>query len=215
MLKKFLGILTLSSLLLSGAYASDILALVSKGKISDTSAGVKVLSLEEEMQVKGGYILSDYRFNVKSDRSAELYLIFDYGSLGETAFVANHYVANELGYNPLANNISTFRGLCGIDMGTCANPSQNRMVAYLQITNGDYFSYRPTYIVTRTINYTRSGTPYVLFNYNMGLVDGKGQLHKFTAGTSSNLLNYNMVAKEIHNKYKSVAESALGGWSAR
>ncbi|WP_212741819.1 hypothetical protein [Campylobacter sp. MIT 12-5580] len=38
----------------SFANANDILAKVSNGMVSDTSAGVKVLSLEEEKQVVGG-----------------------------------------------------------------------------------------------------------------------------------------------------------------
>ena len=45
---------SLASLLLG----ADLLASLTNGKISDNSPGVKVLSLEEAKQVKGGYIRS-------------------------------------------------------------------------------------------------------------------------------------------------------------
>ena len=45
---------SLASLLLG----ADLLASLTNGKISDNNPGVKVLSLEEAKQVKGGYIRS-------------------------------------------------------------------------------------------------------------------------------------------------------------
>ncbi|EPP1145300.1 hypothetical protein ACULYO_000576 [Campylobacter upsaliensis] len=55
MFKKLLSVTALGALLASSAFAEDILAKVSNGAISDTSAGVKVLSLDEMKEVKGGY----------------------------------------------------------------------------------------------------------------------------------------------------------------
>ncbi|HEG5455831.1 TPA: hypothetical protein SD826_001710, partial [Campylobacter jejuni] len=55
MLKKLLSVVALGALLSSSAFAEDILAKVSNGAISDNSAGVKVLSLDEMKEVKGGY----------------------------------------------------------------------------------------------------------------------------------------------------------------
>ena len=52
--KLFFGAVILA-ILVSGAFAVDLLASLTKGKISDNSSGVKVLSLEEAKQVKGGY----------------------------------------------------------------------------------------------------------------------------------------------------------------
>ena len=52
--KLFFGAVILA-ILASGAFAVDLLASLTKGKISDNSSGVKVLSLEEAKQVKGGY----------------------------------------------------------------------------------------------------------------------------------------------------------------
>ncbi|EJH9379488.1 hypothetical protein NF807_001560 [Campylobacter jejuni] len=55
MFKKLLSVVALGALLSSSAFAEDILAKVSNGAISDNSAGVKVLSLDEMKEVKGGY----------------------------------------------------------------------------------------------------------------------------------------------------------------
>ena len=55
MLKKFFTLAVLSSLFISSALADDLLAKISNGAISDNSKGVKVLSLDEQKEVKGGY----------------------------------------------------------------------------------------------------------------------------------------------------------------
>ena len=55
MLKKFFSLAVLSSLFISSALADDLLAKISNGAISDNSKGVKVLSLDEQKEVKGGY----------------------------------------------------------------------------------------------------------------------------------------------------------------
>lgn len=71
MFKKLLGITALGALLASSAFAEDILAKVSNGAISDNSAGVKVLSLDEMKEVKGGVYFYrapnfDYGTRIKS-----------------------------------------------------------------------------------------------------------------------------------------------------
>ena len=53
-MKKIFVLLALF-LLVNFAFAEDFLAKVSKGALSDTSPGVKKLSLEEMKEVKGGY----------------------------------------------------------------------------------------------------------------------------------------------------------------
>ena len=52
--KLFFGAVILA-ILVSGAFAVDLLASLTNGKLSDNSPSVKVLSLEEAKQVKGGY----------------------------------------------------------------------------------------------------------------------------------------------------------------
>ena len=55
-MNKFLFSAVISAILTSGAFSADLLASLTNGKISDNSPGVKVLSLEEAKQVKGGLI---------------------------------------------------------------------------------------------------------------------------------------------------------------
>lgn len=53
-MKKIFALLALTSLLTSSAFAGDFLAKLTKGALSDTSPGVKELSLEEMKEVRGG-----------------------------------------------------------------------------------------------------------------------------------------------------------------
>ena len=57
------------AILVSGAFAVDLLASVTNGKISDNSHGAKVLSLDEAKQVKGGYSVKWYKLHIQCDRS--------------------------------------------------------------------------------------------------------------------------------------------------
>lgn len=49
------AIIALGLMSVANASEVDILATLANGKVSDTSAGVKVLSLNEEKEVAGGY----------------------------------------------------------------------------------------------------------------------------------------------------------------
>ncbi|MCR2101541.1 hypothetical protein [Campylobacter upsaliensis] len=82
MFKKLLGVTALGALLASSAFAEDILAKVSNGAISDNSAGVKILSLDEMKEVKGGV----YFYRAPN---------FDYG----TRIKSYAYVATEGGWH--------------------------------------------------------------------------------------------------------------------
>ena len=62
-MNKFLFSAVISAILTSGAFGADLLASLTNGKISDNSPGVKVLSLEEAKQVKGGYLYYDTEIN--------------------------------------------------------------------------------------------------------------------------------------------------------
>ena len=48
---------------LFGAGGADFIASLTNGKLSDNSPGVKVLSLDEAKQVKGGYLYYDTEIN--------------------------------------------------------------------------------------------------------------------------------------------------------
>ena len=55
-MKKFLFLSFLVASLASSLFGADLLASLTNGKISDNSPDVRVLSLEEAKQVKGGII---------------------------------------------------------------------------------------------------------------------------------------------------------------
>ncbi|HEG0342984.1 TPA: hypothetical protein SB342_001743 [Campylobacter coli] len=105
MLKKLLSVAALGALLSSSAFAEDILAKVSNGAISDNSASVKVLSLDEMKEVKGGY-----RFQRDS--------AFDYyaGSLTSYGYVVlndnsndHREVSKQLGYSSNGYIVAKYR----------------------------------------------------------------------------------------------------------
>ncbi|EAK3364003.1 TPA: hypothetical protein R4J49_001719 [Campylobacter jejuni] len=105
MFKKLLSVAALGALLSSSAFAEDILAKVSNGAISDNSAGVKVLSLDEMKEVKGGY-----RFQRDS--------AFDYyaGSLSSYGYVVlndnsndHREVSKQLGYSSSGYIVAKYR----------------------------------------------------------------------------------------------------------
>ena len=191
-MKKIFVLLALF-LLVNFAFAEDFLAKVSHGALSDTSPGVKKLSLEEMKGVKGGYVIQP-----KHNGINEYYVIARY-TKAEADYILNY-----------AYNVNGPKGLCGIGETDCVNPSKNRLLAFLNVTNNsvDFF---PMYSVKRNIGYSRYGK-YVYFTYGVGVADSKGQMYQFN---SSPMLNNNMIIKEMANKYKEQMESALGGWHVR
>ena len=63
MIKKIFVILSLSTFIINLSFASDLLADLTNGKLTENSPGVKVLSLDEKKSVKGGYFDSVYSCN--------------------------------------------------------------------------------------------------------------------------------------------------------
>ncbi|ELJ8896206.1 hypothetical protein RT889_001379 [Campylobacter upsaliensis] len=60
MFQKLFSIVALSALLVSFSFANDLLAKLSNGAVSDNSVGVKILSLDEMKEVRGGYRTSAF-----------------------------------------------------------------------------------------------------------------------------------------------------------
>ncbi|EAV9673757.1 hypothetical protein FFT86_04030 [Campylobacter upsaliensis] len=58
MFQKLFSVIALSALLVSFSFANDLLAKLSNGAVSDNSVGVKILSLDEMKEVRGGYDFS-------------------------------------------------------------------------------------------------------------------------------------------------------------
>ena len=111
-MKKFLFLSFLVASLASSLFGADLLASLTNGKVSDNSPGVKVLSLEEAKQVKGGYyfintglvtrdtIRTYYYYEVRNDNGSTVNSDFGYGS--------NVIIAVQLGV-PLNNRNGTPR----------------------------------------------------------------------------------------------------------
>ncbi|EAL52496.1 hypothetical protein [Campylobacter upsaliensis] len=93
MFKKLLGITALGALLASSAFAEDILAKVSNGAISDNSAGVKVLSLDEMKEVKGGtYFYRDPNYDFHGAIPSYAYVATENGTES-----GSHLTAQKIG----------------------------------------------------------------------------------------------------------------------
>lgn len=193
MLKKLASLLILGSLLTGSAFTDDFLAKVSKGALSDNSQGVKTLNFDEMKEIKGGYRI------IPMINGMEMYAIAKYEQ-EELQYMANY----------LKGNINAPQGLCGIDQSSCSNPSKNRFISFLQITQNS-LSTLPVYMVKRQVKVSDLGKPYVLFTYGVGAYDTQTQqMYKFN---SSLMLNNNMIIKEMANKYKEQMETVLGRYT--
>ncbi|EJD2274146.1 hypothetical protein M1Q50_001793 [Campylobacter coli] len=191
-MKKIFALLALTSLLTSSVFAEDFLAKLTKGALSDTSPGIKELSLEEMKQVKGGYVVEFEFFKDRRNLTSEVYAIAEI---------------------TLEERKNLDKGLCGAGEDKCQNPSRDRLFAWLQVSANSPADYRPVYKVKRQIKYSNLGQPYVLFTYGVAVYDRKnGQIYQYN---SSPMLNNNRIIREIAHQYKSVIEDAMGGWNPR
>lgn len=200
MFKKLFAVLSLSAFLTSLSFATDLLAFYSNGKLTEKSPGVKVLSLEEKKQVKGGYKVTPIAGSAWGNRD-EYYAFVTYSTQ------ELHYLHN------YQQNLPGKKGLCPMGVETCSNPSLALGAAYINVATDIRFF--PVYIVKREIQYSRYGQPFVVFKYSTGAMDMNMRLYKFNSTTSSSHLNYNTLIKEVANSYKSDLESRLGGWFVR
>ena len=201
-MKKFLFLSFLVSSLASSLFATDgadLLASLTNGKISDNSPGVKVLSLEEAKQVKGGYL---ERFVALSQN--EIAVIIGPESLEElypnltsvTTLNANTLPQSNFGkaYRSAIAGITTVNDFFSSETATNSLSAPFRQL--------------PGYSVTRNIGFNKSGA-YTYFTYKVITYDTN--LKTYHNITSSQLLNNNAIIKELAQKYKSTFESILGG----
>lgn len=191
-MKKIFALLALTSLLTSSVFAEDFLAKLTKGALSNTSPGVKELSLEEMKQVKGGYVVEFEFFKDRRNLTSEVYAIAEI---------------------TLEERKNLDKGLCGAGEDKCQNPSRDRLFAWLQASANSPADYRPVYKVKRQIKHSNLGQPYVLFTYGVAVYNvNNGQIYQYN---SSPMLNNNRIIREIAHQYKSVIEDAMGGWNPR
>lgn len=180
MFKRVLSILVLGSLPLSLALAQeDVLALVSKGKVTSESVGVTKLNTEEKKQVKGGYRV---------------------GFAGGGNEIHAIMVPSDYELKTLKKNGNYFSiGLCGEGQSSCSNPSQRRGVDWLATTGTPY--HLIGFTVRRHVGYSRNGR-YIYFSYGTAI-------YNIATGTAYSIgfTPNNMIVNEIRNQYKKVLES--------
>ncbi|MBT0883271.1 hypothetical protein [Campylobacter sp. 2018MI13] len=205
MFKKTLKVLSLVAVLSLSANANDLLADISKGAISDNSLGVKVLNPEQMSEVRGGY------------------MVHAYAQGNEAYAIAYPHLSGELLYfratdgKIYQHNLP--QGLCAMDSISCFYNSSsksfmqqniNRMTEFkLGLQNFDHERYGLGYKVTKTYEYDRYGNPFIVFKYNVVAVERADGNHIHIIN-SSDILNNNMIIKELRNEYKDLFESVLG-----
>ena len=196
--KLFFGAVILAILSVN-AFAADLLASLTNGKISDNSPGVKVLSLEEAKQVKGGLL---YSYVGKLNQNEMLVLVRPF----------NKYELNP-NYDEIKNGTATSLTLTRIGQEYLSAISEIAPISYKnhkEIQNMiDYaMTQNIGYVVTRNISINR-GQQYTYFTYKVVSYDDR--LRTFHNLTTSNLLSNNQIIKTLSANFKTQFESQLGG----
>ena len=196
-MNKFLFSAVISAILTSGAFGADLLASVTNGKISDNSPGVKVLSLEEAKQVKGGLL---YSYVGKLNQNEMLVLVRPF----------NKYELNP-NCDEIKNGTATSLTLTRIGQEYLSAIAEIAPISYKnhkEIQNMiDYaMTQNIGYVVTRNISINR-GQQYTYFTYKVV----SDRLRTFHNLTTSNLLSNNQIIKTLSANFKTQFESQLGG----
>ncbi|WP_104721605.1 hypothetical protein [Helicobacter mesocricetorum] len=151
MLKKVFSILALASLSLNFALAQeDILALVSKGRVTSNSVGVTKLNIEEKKQVKGGMFASPYSYYSIIDNSGNR--IFDYGYY---EYVLTPYEQNRgmIALNDRESTYQKVQNYLDFKRLTVVDPRYERAMMFVRI------DYKARQIMTEIVAYdTRYNT---------------------------------------------------------
>ena len=207
MFQKLFSIVALGALLANFAFANDLLAKLSNGAVSDNSVGVKILSLDEMKEVRGGYAVTTIRI-----------------SQNELAALAVPDFENELGWEikngqiDLEQTMKNDRGLCQMGSTQCYSnsatkkhlwQSQKRLQEFTQALDGSNPLYTALgFSVKRNIGFNRAGK-FVYFSYGVVAVNRfDGSIRNVT---NSATLNNNVIINELKRNYKDRLENALGG----
>ncbi|MDY5304641.1 MAG: hypothetical protein SPH02_06990 [Campylobacter sp.] len=196
-MNKFLFSAVISAILTSGAFSADLLASLTNGKISDNSPSVKVLSLDEAKQVKGGLL---YSYVGKLNQNEMLVLVRPF----------NKYELNP-NYDEIKNGTATSLTLTRIGQEYLSAIAEIAPISYKnhkEIQNMiDYaMTQNIGYVVTRNIGINR-GQQYTYFTYKVV----SDRLRTFHNLTTSNLLSNNQIIKTLSANFKTQFESQLGG----
>ena len=198
-MNKFLFSAVISAILNVNAFGADLLTSLTNGKISDNSPDVRVLSLEEAKQVKGGLL---YSYVGKLNQNEMLVLVRPF----------NKYELNP-NYDEIKNGTATNLTLTRIGQEYLSAIAEIAPISYKnhkEIQNMiDYaMTQNIGYVVTRNISINR-GQQYTYYTYKVVSYDDR--LRTFHNLTTSNLLSNNQIIKTLSANFKTQFESQLGG----
>ena len=198
-MNKFLFSAVISAILSVNAFGADLLTSLTNGKISDNSPDVRVLSLEEAKQVKGGLL---YSYVGKLNQNEMLVLVRPF----------NKYELNP-NYDEIKNGTATSLTLTRIGQEYLSAIAEIAPISYKnhkEIQNMiDYaMTQNIGYVVTRNICINR-GQQYTYYTYKVVSYDDR--LRTFHNLTTSNLLSNNQIIKTLSANFKTQFESQLGG----
>ena len=194
-MKKFLFSSLLVASLASFSFAAILLASLTNGKISDSSPGVKVLSLEEAKQVKGGY-------NLILDNISNNELIV-YIKMSDPKDTENYLKDMFLLYPNIEDVLS---GKATKLQKSAFAIEYSKAIAELSTSLTAPFQQGLGY----TVKYEQkisNGVKYDLFTYGVATYDSR--LNTFHKINSSNVLNNNLIIKQLRDAFKSDLEYRL------
>ena len=194
-MNKFLFSAVISAILTSGAFAVDLLASLTNGKISDNSPSVKVLSLEEAKQVEGGY-------NLILDNISNNELIV-YIKMSDPKDTENYLKDMFLLYPNIEDVLS---GRATTLQKSAFAIEYSKAIAELSTSLNAPFKQGLGY----TVKYEQkisNGVKYDLFTYGVATYDSR--LNTFHKINSSNVLNNNLIIKQLRDAFKSDFEYRL------
>ena len=186
-MKKFLFSSFLVASLASSLFGADLLASVTNGKLSDNSPGVKVLSLDEAKQVKGGYY---YGHHLISNNEIMIYFVPELFDVYPNMQYPQLSLDKQLELSQIGREI-------------------NKAIAELVTINTSApFRQYVGYIVKLNTSYNgEKTTPY--FSYGVGTWDPN--LNTYHKINSSFILNNNMIVKHLRDNFKTDLEMILRG----
>ena len=194
-MKKFLFSLFLVASLAGSLFGADLLASVTNGKLSDNSPGVKVLSLEEAKQVKGGYNLI---FDNISNNELIVYI-----KMSDSKDTENYLKDMFLLYPNIEDVLS---GRATTLQKSAFAIEYSKAIAELSTSLNAPFKQGLGY----TVKYEQkisNGVKYDLFTYGVATYDSR--LNTFHKINSSNVLNNNLIIKQLRDAFKSDLEYRL------
>ncbi|EPR9468769.1 bacteriocin [Campylobacter upsaliensis] len=182
MFQKLFSIVALSALLANFAFANDLLARLSNGAVSDNSVGVKILSLDEMKEVRGGYGLFQ-------NSTGDSVFVFQNMNLGTTKLSQIGVIVGLTPYEK-DNKVS-----CGFGGDDCLNSLYTNKQAYRDFVaiadpnRGEFLAVT----ATKTTIVGAFGIPQVKFS-NGGIIVGISgdTIYKIRSATATN-----KVAQEV------------------